>query len=52
MIKTRIGLHNTCSAICANYGIILLEILDESEIVQMKKDLSNIDGVIMASMSL
>jgi len=52
MIKTRIGLHSTCSAICANYGIILLEIIDDSEIVQLKKDLMNVEGVLLSSMNL
>ena len=52
MIKTRIGLHSTCSSICANYGIILLEIIDDSEIVQMKKDLMNVEGVLLSSMTL
>ncbi|MCD8377475.1 MAG: hypothetical protein LUB59_01660 [Candidatus Gastranaerophilales bacterium] len=52
MIKTRIGLHSTCSAVCANYGIILLEIIDDSEIVQLKKDLTAIEGVLLSSMTL
>lgn len=52
MIKTRIGLHSTCSAVCSNYGIVLLEIIDDSEIVQMKKDLMSVEGVMLSSMNL
>mgnify|MGYP004452712023 FL=1 len=51
-IKTRIGLHSTCSTVCSNYGIVLLEIIDDSEIVQMKKDLMSINGVMLSSMNL
>lgn len=51
-IKTRIGIHSTCSSVCANYGIILLEMLDNSELLQMKKELIDIDGVILSTMTL
>ncbi len=52
IIKTRIGLHSTCSSVCANYGIILLEIVDDENISQLKKDLLKIEGVTLDSMSL
>ena len=51
-IKTRIGLHSTCHNVCANFGIILLEVLDDSVVVQLKKDLTELDGTIVNSMSL
>lgn len=52
IIKTRIGLHSTCSNICANYGIILLEIIDNSELIHLKKALLKIDGITLDSMNL
>ncbi len=52
IIKTRIGLHSTCSSICANYGIILLEIIDNSELIHLKKALLKIDGITLDSMNL
>lgn len=51
-IKTRIGLHNTCHSICANFGVILLEVLDENEVLHIKKDLIELDGTIVNSMTL
>ncbi|MCR5266065.1 MAG: hypothetical protein K6E29_05665 [Cyanobacteria bacterium RUI128] len=52
IIKTRIGLHGNCSNICANYGIILLEIVDNSELIPLKKALQKIDGITLDSMNL
>ena len=52
IIKTRIGLHSNCSNVCANYGIILLEIVDGSEIVGLKKALSSIEGISIDSINL
>ena len=52
IIKTRIGLHNNCSNICANYGIILLEIIDNSELIPLKKALLKIEGITVDSMNL
>lgn len=52
IIKSRIGLHNNCSRVCASHGIILLEIIEGSEIVGLKKALLSIDGLILDSMTL
>lgn len=52
IIKTRIGLHSNCSKTCANYGIILLEIIDDSEIIPLKKELMNIEGIVLDSINL
>lgn len=52
IIKTRVGLHSNCSNICANYGIILLEIIDNSELIHLKKALQKIDGITISSMTL
>lgn len=51
-IKTRIGLHTTCSNVCANWGTILLEIIDESKVSEIKRDLSRLEGVKVQSMTL
>lgn len=51
-IKTRIGLHSTCHSVCANFGIILLEVLDDNQALQLKKDLTELDGTIVNSMTL
>lgn len=52
MIKTRIGLHSNCSSVCSSYGVILLEIVDNSEIVNLKKDLNTIEGLTFDIISL
>lgn len=51
-IKTRIGLHSTCSNVCANWGTVLLEIIDESQVSELKRDLSRLDGARVESMTL
>lgn len=51
-IKTRIGLHTTCSNVCANWGTILLEIIDDSKVSEIERDLSRLEGVKVRSMSL
>ena len=51
-IKTRIGLHSTCSSVCANWGIVLLEIIDEAAITDLKKELSQLNGARVQSMTL
>lgn len=51
-IKTRIGLHSTCSSVCANWGTILLEIIDESATNDLKHELSQLDGARVQSMTL
>lgn len=52
LIKSRIGLHSNCSSVCASHGIILLEIVEGSEIVELKKALLAIDGIVLDSMTL
>ena len=52
LIKSRIGLHSNCSSVCASHGIILLEIVEGSEIVELKKALLSIDGIVLDSMTL
>ena len=51
-IKTSIGLHSTCSNVCANWGTILLEVIDESKVSEIKRDLSRLEGARVQSMSL
>lgn len=51
-IKTRIGLHSNCSNVCANWGTILLEVIDESKISELKHELSQLEGTRVQSMSL
>lgn len=51
-IKTRIGLHSTCSSVCANWGTILLEIIDEDKTKELKHELTQLDGVRVQSMTL
>ena len=52
IIKTRIGLHSNCSSVCANYGIILLEIVDGANVVELKKALLKIEGLSLNTMTL
>ena len=52
MIKSRIGLHSNCSNVCQSHGIILLEIIDGSDIVGLKKALLTIEGITLDSMDL
>ena len=52
MIKSRIGLHSNCSNVCQSHGIILLEIVDGSDVVGLKKALADIDGITLDSMEL
>lgn len=52
LIKTRIGLHNNCTESCLNYGIIILEIIDGSDITDLKKALTSTEGIIIDSMDL
>ena len=51
-IKSRIGLHSNCSSVCASHGIIILEMVDGSDVVPLKKALASIDGITIDSMSL
>lgn len=51
-IKTRIGLHSTCSSVCANWGIVLLEIIDTNVKNPLMQEVSKLEGVKVQSMSL
>ena len=51
-IKTRIGLHSNCSTTCSNYGVIVLEIVEGSNITDLKKALLRIDGITLDSRHL
>lgn len=52
IINTRIGLHSNCSRICSSYGIILLEIVDNSNVIPLKKELLDIDGITLDTLIL
>ena len=52
IIKTRVGLHSNCTNVCASHGIIILEIVEGSEVVALKKALSSIEGITIDSMNL
>lgn len=41
-IKTRIGLHEAAENVCAPHGIIILEVVDESQVEELKNALFNI----------
>lgn len=45
IIKTRLGLHEVADNKCAPNGIILLEIIDDTEAVSLEKELSKIEGI-------
>lgn len=51
-IKTRIGLHSTCSNVCAKFGIILLEVIDENIVPELKRELARLEGAKVESMVL
>lgn len=52
IIRSRIGLHNNCSSVCTGHGIIILEIVEGSDIIDLKKSLLSIDGLVLDSMNL
>ena len=52
IIKTRIGLHPTCSNICSRFGIILLEITDRDEVHNLESELRTIKGLKTNTMEL
>lgn len=41
-IKTRIGLHEAAENVCAPHGIIILEIVDDSQVEELKNSLLSI----------
>ncbi|MCX7954342.1 MAG: hypothetical protein N3A01_04025 [Bacteroidales bacterium] len=46
LIKTRLGLHETSENYCSNCGLIILELLDNTdEIEKLENELKNIDGI-------
>ena len=49
-IQTRLGLHQTGTNYCQNYGIILLHIVDENVLKYIQNDLLEIDGIEMQMM--
>lgn len=49
-IKTRIGLHETYPIRCENYGIVLLEVVDQNVVKYLQNDLLDIDGIEMQVM--
>lgn len=49
-IKTRLGLHEVADNKCAPNGLILLEIIDDSEAIKLKNELMEISGLELQSM--
>lgn len=41
-IKTRIGLHEAAENVCAPHGIIILEVVDDSQVEELTKALYEI----------
>ena len=53
IIKTRIGLHEVQEDFCSERGLILLHInSDSDEVQQLEKELQDIEGITVKSMSL
>lgn len=42
IIKTRIGLHEATNNVCAPHGLIILEVVDDSQMEEFKNALSRI----------
>jgi len=49
-IKTRLGLHEVANNLCAPNGLILLEVIDDSEAEKLKSELLEIEGLELQSM--
>ncbi len=46
-IKTRLGLHDVSKSVCSALGILLLDTYgDEAEILEMKKKLKKVTGLV------
>ena len=45
IIKTRLGLHEVAANKCAPNGLILLEIIDDSEALAFENELQEIEGI-------
>ena len=53
IISMRLGLHETSKDLCAERGLILLQLCgDEEEISALKKDLSKIEDIKVNTMSI
>ena len=50
IIKTRLGLHNVSCGVCAPNGIILLELIDDEEANNFRKELETIEGIEIQTM--
>ena len=49
-IKTRLGLHEVANNLCAPNGLILLEVIDDTEAEKLKSELIEIKGLELQSM--
>lgn len=45
IIKTRLGLHDVSDHTCAPNGLILLEVIDDTEAVKFEDELKTISGL-------
>jgi len=53
IISMRLGLHETSKDLCAERGLILLQLCaEEKEIFALKDDLGKIDGIKINTMSI
>ena len=52
IIKTRVGLHSNCTNVCTSHGIIILEIVEGSDVIGLKKALTSIEGITIDFMNL
>lgn len=50
LIKTRLGLHDVADNRCAPNGLILLEVIDDSQAADFEQELKNIEGIEIKSM--
>lgn len=50
IIKTRLGLHDVSDNKCAPNGIILLEVIDDTEAIEFIKELAKIPGAEIQTM--
>ena len=53
IISMRLGLHETSKELCAERGLILLQLCgEEEEIADLKEDLHGIEGIKVNTMSI
>ena len=50
IIKTRLGLHDVAANVCSPNGIILLEVIDDTQAVEFKNELGKIAGAEIQTM--